>query len=189
MKHVTLALALIVAGGAAQAATCDAASGPQTISYELTQGSPDAVLNKVCVSDENDTKANIAALDPFGIDDWMLGEKVEDEEDDGDGAVSFASFTTSEPLSWSVLNPLGYESIMVTLVQGNSFAAFLLDTTKALAGFWDTAGPGGATGDISHASVWYSGEPTPAPIPLPAAAALLPMGIGALALFRRRKPR
>ena len=192
MKQYTLALAMIVAGGAAQAATCTASwtgngnSGTQTVKYTLDQGAPDAVLNKLCVPEKNDTQQVIADLDPFGITNWKLGDKT----DDGNayGPVDFGSFTQN-PWTWSVLNPLGYTSVMITLKQGDSFAAFLLDTAKALSGTWFTEGPSDSRGGISHASVWYAGEKNPAPVPLPAAAALLPLGVASLALFRRRKSR
>lgn len=205
MKQFTLALAMIVAGGTAQAATCTASwtgngnSGTQTVKYTLNQGvaPADYVINKFCVPSleypesksqkANDTKQVIADLDPFGIKTWMLGDKTDDDDPQGD--VYFASFTENAPLTWSVLNPLGYTSVMITLKQGDSFAAFLLDTAKALSGTWFTEGPSNSRGDISHASVWYAGEKNPAPVPLPAAAVLLPLGVASLALFRRRKSR
>lgn len=85
-------------------------------------------------------------------------------------------------------NPLGYEYVLVTLKQANGFAAFLLDTSEALAGTWLTAGPGKSVGGLSHASVYYAGDVAPPPqVPLPASAALLGLGVGALALLRRRK--
>ena len=117
----------------------------------------------------------------------MLADKTDDDDAYLDGG--FDVFTTSPDYTWSVLNPLGYEYVMVTLKQANSFAAFLLDTTAVLSGTWLTEGPGKAVGGLSHASVYFAGEPAPAPVPLPAGAALLPAGLAALAFLRRRKAR
>lgn len=187
MKTVVIASILALTCGAAQAATCKATyqngngkGKTQTVEYKLEQGN--AAVTAACYS-SNDTNTVGASFSLGGISNWMLADKTDDGKDYLDGG--FSQFGAG---TWSILNPLGYESIMVTLKQGSSFAAFLLDPAKPLTGIWNTFGPGkGATGSLSHASVYFAGDTAPAPVPLPAGAALLPAGLAALALLRRRR--
>jgi hypothetical protein len=180
MKTVIAASILALTCGAAHAATCTQGS----VNYTLTQGSPDAVQAYQCYSG-NDTNTIDANFSLGGKTGWMLADKTDDGNAYLDGG--FDTFTMSPTYSWSVLNPLGYDFVMVTLKQGSSFAAFLLDSAADLSGNWFTQGPGKSTGGLSHASVYFSGEPAPAPVPLPAGAALLPAGLAALAFLRRRR--
>lgn len=186
MRMVIAASVLALTCGAAQAATCTQSgnNANQSVTYTLTQGNPDAVQAVACYSG-NDTNTIDANFTLGGVSGWMLADKTDDNNAYLDGG--FGTFTGAPGFNWSVLNPLGYEYVMVTLKQSTSFAAFLLDSTTALAGNWFTAGPGGSTGGLSHASVYFSGDTAPAPIPLPAGAALLPVGVAALALLRRRR--
>jgi hypothetical protein len=131
----------------------------------------------------NDTPTNVNAVSPGGISSWILADK---SDGGGDQSATFAlPVPASGQTTWAVLNPDNYPSILVTLKQGNSFAAFVLDMTKALSGTWSTSGPGGSSNDLSHGSVFVDG--TPAPIPVPAAGLLLASAIGGIAVLRRRK--
>lgn len=180
MKMVVAASILALTCGVAQAATCTQGN----VKYTLTQGTPDAVQAVGCYSG-NDTNTINASFTLGGVSGWMLADKTDNGNAYVDGG--FATFSSKPDFAWSVLNPLGYEHVMVTLKQGPSFAAFLLDSASALSGNWFTQGPGKSTGGLSHASVYFGGDTAPAPVPLPAGAALLPVGLGALALLRRRR--
>lgn len=178
-----LALALGVAS-AGVAATCSASSGPQTVNYTLTQGNPDAVMGVACVSNANDSNTIDSSYSIFGMTGWTLAAKAGDESG-GDGNVSFGDTPVSGgSSSWSLLNPNGYSNIFITLKQGQSFAAFWLDTTEALSGFWSTSGPARSSQGLSHVSVYYQG---PSVVPLPAAGLMLLTALGGLAFARRRK--
>jgi hypothetical protein len=162
---------------AASAATCSI----ELVTYTLEQGSPDGVLAHGCFAG-NDTNTIEADEIFLGGAGWTLGDKTDGA--DGTGLVTFASFSLGPGYSWSVDNPYGYSNIMITLKQGPSFSAFVLDTTRTLAGTWFTEGPGDAEGDLSHASVYYAGPPQP--IPLPAAAWLLLASMGGLVAASRK---
>ena len=183
MKLVIAAAVLALGCGAAQAATCThvGKKPQQDVTYTLTQGSPDAVLASACYAG-NDKKDTVASLVLGGVTGWELADKTDDGKDHTEGG--FSQFGAG---TWSILNPLGYKSVLVVLKQSNSFAAFVLDTKAALSGTWATKGPGKSIGDLSHASIYFAGEPAPAPVPLPAGAALLPVGLAALAVLRRRR--
>lgn len=187
MKMVIAASVLALSCGVAQAATCTQVSGSkgkQSVTYTLMQGGNDAVKAVGCYSG-NDTPIIDSSFALGGVSNWMLADKTDDKKPYLDGG--FESFSKAPDFIWSVLNPLGYAHVMVTLKQSSSFAAFVLDSSSALTGTWFTQGPAESAGKLSRASVYFSNDP--APVPLPAGAALLPAGLAALAFLRRRKTR
>ena len=179
----------VLSAVSAQALSCSASSGPQTVNYELEQLSPDAALDKACVSNANDTNTINSTYSIFSQTGWILAAKTDGTG--GNGNITFGTKPTAGDATgaWSLNNPNGYTEIFITLVQGNSFAAFLLDTTKTLAGgFWATSGPGGSVQGLSHSSVYYRGTGTPpSTIPVPAAGLLLVGALGGLLASKRRR--
>jgi hypothetical protein len=171
------------AAAPASAVTCG--TGMTAVGYDLIQDF--TALSGVCSAGTgalgNDTPTNVNSLAPGGIDTWVLGDK---SDGGGDQNVTFDDpVPASGQTTWAVLNPNNYPFLLVTLKQGNSYAAYVLDVTLALVGVWDTSGPGGSENDLSHASVFYSGDP--APIPVPAAGLLLASALGGIAALRRRQ--
>ena len=165
-KTLAAAAVLVMAAGGASAATCVVSK----VSYTVTQGLPDAITSVPYCQAGNDKNT----LDTLG---WTLGDATD---------TIGSNFTISlSGQNWSILNPLGYTSVLLTFKQSNSFAGFLLDLTKPLTGIWNTKGPGNSVDDLSHASVWYSGAP--AAIPVPAAGLMLLGALGGLAALRRRR--
>jgi hypothetical protein len=137
----------------------------------------------------NDTTANIASLDPFGITDWVLADKSDGP--DGDHAITLSGVVNGvNSGTWSVNSFAGYTSVFLTLKAGNNFAAYLLDTAF-LNGAWATANifpSGGGGKGLSHMSLYYS--PTSLTVvPLPAALPLYGAGLLILGFmgYKRRK--
>lgn len=181
LKALCAAAVLALAGGAASAATCTGSFNKQTTTFTVNQLVPaGSTVDAFCVNNSNDSVNAVSGL--FGIDNWLLGDKSGDE-DDGNVVVSFGTEFSkgSSSGTWDILNPDRYSSIMLVLKAGKTFGAFLLDSTAIMAGDWSTSR------GLSHASVYYGGEPTPAPVPLPASALLLLGGVGGLASLRRRR--
>ena len=168
LKAVVGAGALAVMAGGAFAATCTVGN----VSYTATQSVPDAIISVDYCQSGNDKNT----IDTLG---WTLGDATDTT------GLNFTISLTGQ--TWSILNPLGYTSLLLTFKQGNSFVGFLLDMTEPLTGTWGTTGPGQSVNDLSHASVWYSGSPTLPPVPLPAAGFLLIGALGGLAAVRRRR--
>jgi len=183
IKTITVAVAVTVAAGSAYAATCPAQSGPQTVIYDVTQGNPDAITDVVCVSNANDTNTIDATYTLFGETGWILANKT---DGGGNGNIDYVDAPANlGSTDWSLDNPNMYSEIAITFVQGNSFAAFELDTSVALSGSWTTSGPGGSQQGLSHSSVYYRVSMTP--VPIPAAGGLMVFALGGLSLLHRRR--
>ena len=190
---VAAVIAAVMMAGGGQAATCSVAgNGNSGKSFTLT---PDDVLvpgpiesdvNPSCIAGNDD--GDNGFFDDgtlWGVTDWKKGDKPQDGSGDKVVSFSLAPIIGDSSGSWTV-NDYNAANLMVALVLkgGNGFAAFLLDGDP-LTGLWSSSA------DLSHASIWYSGEATPveepSPVPLPAAGWLLLAGIGGLAALRRRK--
>lgn len=180
-----LAAAALFAAAAALAAPAGAATlGCATSGGGKGNGNSGAsftlghAVDVTCVGGKNDTNTINAGYELFGHTGWILAQKTDGPE--GDGKVTFAIAPENDTRAgtWKIGQYTGLEKAMVTLKAGNGFAAFLLDV-KDLAGTWSSSK------GLSHASIYYKGNP--APIPLPAAAWLLIGGIGALAATARRR--
>lgn len=193
-KLATLAATLFTAAWVGQASalttTQNCGGGGNADSYSLSVASQ----TSGCI-DGNDTNTITPTYSILGETGWILADKSDPEPGDvPDGAIGLTiagvGQTAVDP-TWSLdLNNATFDLIMITLKQGNNFAAFLVDQAnaiKTLVGFegtWGTTGPGMSENALSHASVYYKGM---TPIPLPAAAWLLFGGIGSFGLLRWRK--
>lgn len=179
------ALIAAVAGSAAFAATASAATMSCTTSGKGNSAATFSLTDSIaaeCYSG-NDTNQIDSNFSLFGKTGWTLSDK-NDDGTSGDQTITFGvapvNGTKSGP--WSINGYTGLRDVAITLKAGNGFGAFLLDLTSA--GTWSSSK------DLSHASIYYNGQPTPppAPIPLPAAAWMLLAGLGGLgAVARRRK--
>ncbi|MBL4666484.1 MAG: hypothetical protein JKY04_03840, partial [Sneathiella sp.] len=75
----------------------------------------------------NDTEANVAAVDPFGITDWVLSDKI--AGGDGDGMLDLSGVVVDiHTGTWSIADYKGYTSVFLTLKASDGFAAYLLNT-------------------------------------------------------------
>ncbi len=185
LRGGVLAGALVLGAGLAGTATAATLSCATEGKGKGNSGATFSLSNATAAScfSGNDTNQVDAGFSLFGKSGWMLSDK-NDDATSGDGKAGFGFF---QPLNgtkfglWSIAGRDKVEDVAITLKAGSGFAAFLLDTT-ALAGLWSSSK------DLSHASVYYNGEPTPpAPIPLPAAAWMLLAGLGGLGAVARRR--
>lgn len=169
-------------GMRAEAATqgCTGGSGGSATTYTLLNA-----LNAECFSG-NDTNTIDANFLLFGETGWTLADK-NDDANSGDGSILFTSVgpdNGQESGNWGITAPAVGFDVVITLVAGNNFGAFLIDLDEGLTGMWT------ASRDLSHASIYYrDGGGTIDPIPLPAAAWLLLSGIGGLGAMGWRKRR
>lgn len=179
LKVIFIAGAMALTAQAASALSC----ATSQVTFTLTQGSPDHTAGATCVNSANDLNTITSSYSLFGMTGWTLGDSTGSSA--GTGKVSFSQAPTGGSTTWSILNPLGYTDLVVVIKQANGFGAFLLDAKAALSGTWLTNGPGQSVGGLSHASVYYTGDPSA--VPLPATGLLILGGMGALAAFRARR--
>lgn len=179
MKYHVIGAALLgglLSVGAASAATCTIkTTGGQTNSYTVEVSSASE-----CMTGNDSNQINESSVF-FGLTGWKLADKNDDKSAGSPLTFDLAPVNGTKSGSWSILNPDNYTSVFLTLKAGNSFGAFLLSASEFMSGTW------AANKGLSHASIYYQGEPAPAPVPVPAAGFLLAGGLGLLALRRRRK--
>ena len=176
MKYMTIGAALLggmMLAGGASAATCTV-DGKSGATYTVTVAGSSA-----CFSG-NDTNTIETSTEIFGMTGWMLADKNDDNVVGSPLNFELAPVNGAKSGTWSILNPDNYQNVFITLKAGNGFGAFLLSAAEFMTGDWST------TKALSHASIYYAGEPSPAPVPVPAAGFLLLGGLGMLA-FKRRK--
>ncbi len=134
----------------------------------------------------NDSNQNLDGI--FGLTGWSELLKVDDSsgEESGSGiTLTVTSDSDDSAGTWAVNSFAGFENVMFVLKGGNTFSAFLMNTS-ILSGNWNNESifnPGGNNPGLSHFTVYASG--TPAVIPLPAAGLLLISALGGLAAMRR----
>jgi hypothetical protein len=132
-----------------------------------------------CFSD-NDTNQIDASFSLFAMTGWVLASK--NDGSDGDGLIKFtdAPDNGDKSGSWGINTLAGLDNIVITLKAGNGFGAFLLDLTVSdpLSGTWSSGK------DLSHASIYYNGEPTV--VPEPSTLALIGLGLFGIGMARRR---
>ncbi|MEH6477561.1 MAG: VPLPA-CTERM sorting domain-containing protein [Sneathiella sp.] len=180
---------LLGATNSATAATCQFGS---SIYSGGNPGGADLTTSTACVlyDGDNDTPAIVAANEPFGITDWVLADKTDDNSS-GDQSIVLSTFTgagTSDG-SWGVSSFNGADSVFLTIKAGNGFAAYLLNLDFTT-GLWTTDNifPDGSENDgkdISHMSLYYSG--TISVVPIPAALPLFGAALLGLAFLSRRR--
>ena len=86
--------------------------------------------------------------------------------------------------TWSLSSNGGYLKLGISIKEGNGFAFYVLDTTKALSGMFGTGTNAPSGSGVSHVNAWGMGS---AVVPLPAAGLMLIAGLGGIAALKRRK--
>lgn len=181
-RATVVALALVFAGSASQAATC-AAKKVSFFAENATEAFCVSGNVKKGVSGQFD-----AAMGTFGVTDWTLGDRTDNA---GDQAVTFLTTPVLQKRrfgDWALNSLNGFNSVMLVFQTKKAFGAFLVDPAN-LAGDWKSVKK------LLSVSVWYSPSsrngdttpPNPAAVPVPAAGLMLAAGLGGLAMLRRRR--
>ena len=136
----------------------------------------------------NDSNQNLDGI--FGLTGWNELLKVDASSgvESGSGITLTVTSNIDESAgTWAVNSFAGFENVMFVLKGGNTFSAFLMNTS-ILSGNWNNESIFDRNGNnpgLSHFTVYASG--TPAVIPLPAAGLLLISALGGLAAMRRMR--
>ena len=187
MKVHSITAAVLLAGATAWGNSAQAVTGTCSqgnVGYSLSSVAANDANNVFC-STGNDTNTITAGFSLFGMTGWILADKSDEVTGTQNITFSNAPIALESPADWAITDPAGIASdVVITLKQGSSFAAFLVDSTS---GTWGTTGPGqGARNDLSHGSIYYQ-PGSSAPIPLPAGLPLLLSGLAAAGLLARRR--
>lgn len=170
---------LMMLGTASKNVEAATMSCTSAATYSLSDAS-----NAACFSG-NDTNQIDATFSLFGSTGWILSDK-NDDASAGDGTIEFttAPINGAQSGNWAIDTLAGLSEIVITLKAGNGFGAFLLDLTvpDPLSGSW------ASTKDLSHASIYYNGDPVSA-VPLPAALPLFLSALAGLGLLGWRRKR
>ena len=147
----------------------------------------DVTVSTDCMNvDGNDSEGVVDGL--FGLD--LDFEAKVDAPGTSDGLLTITYDEGDTSGTWSVDSWSGFSSAILVTKAGPAFAAYLLDLTAGLTGTWSTAGltnPGGNQPEISHISLYTaSGDMSVVPLPAGLPLMLSVLGLGALALSRRK---
>lgn len=193
-RAAAVAVAALVGGTAAQAATCQFGDQSQFwLSADVWTST--ACVDQIAGNDSDQSGGNgvvnvntVGGTGLFGTSNWTLDSRYDANGSYNPNGILTISNVSSNMLSgdWSVSSWAGIGSAMLVIKGGSGFASYLLDMTAGTLGQWVTyalTNNGGNTPQVSHISLYT----TPAPVPVPAAGLLLVGGLGAIAALRRRR--
>lgn len=196
LRKATLAATLVLGmAGVAQAAPVNCSTANPNVTNLVTAN----IGCQLLITPDNDSDAAVSGL--FGEMNWTQIDKV-DPPPGTDGALTLVGDATLGGKlkgTWSISASVfsAWDSVMLVFKGADgalpdAVVAYLVDTTSGnySSPFFDIQGGNGPNAgqfkvkDISHVSLYVA---NPSVIPLPAGLPLLALGLGALALVRRRK--